>query len=76
MRKMPKGYVIIACFALISCEQTSVEEDMKEYCECIKENKGEVGPRCKILIEEMSTKYEYDPEASEYIIEHLEDCVD
>ena len=69
-----KMFILLIGFFIASCNQTSVEDDMAEYCDCIKANNGGFGERCKIVLEEIVVKYEYDPDASEYIVEHLNSC--
>ena len=58
MRLVSKILFFLVGLSIVSCNQTSVEEDMAEYCDCIKANNGEVGERCKIVLDEMIIKYD------------------
>lgn len=68
------SFVVVALS--VSCENTTVEEDMANYCECKK--KAVAGQateqECVQLMEEISTKYEFDPEAVHVIQEEIIKC--
>ena len=66
---MVAGMVLIL---ITSCEQSSPEEDIEAYCECVTENGG--SKTCAQMAEEMITKYEYDQEAAEMIVEKIANC--
>lgn len=61
---------------LLGCQDSSVQEDMERYCDCLQKNKNNQEGRedCLILMEEIVQKYEYDPEALQEILEASEHC--
>lgn len=63
--------VISAFIIFVSCQKTTVQQDMDEYCDCIQ--KGDMAP-CEELKIDIADKYAYDPEASAYIQERLSTC--
>ena len=73
-----KKYLALGIGALflfcISCEQTTVEEDMNAYCDCVEKNGGLMNEECVEIAEQMTLKYEYDPEASDYIEKSMRNC--
>ncbi len=59
--------------AMASC--TTVEEDVQKYCDCVEEvESGFEMRKCIEIANDIWEKYQYDPEASEYIEENLKDC--
>jgi hypothetical protein len=61
-------------FFWMSCEQTTVEEDMNAYCDCISQHGGLMNEECADLAKEITRKYEYDPEAVETIEQSIRNC--
>ena len=57
--------VIFICFwlLLLGCKQNSVEEDMAEYCECIKEQsqkKRRSSRACRLLLKDITANFKDD----------------
>lgn len=63
-------------FSVTSCENTSVEQDMDNFCEC--RRAAQKGERelsdCEKILDEMVVKYQFDPEAVEVIKEKSKTC--
>lgn len=59
-----------------SCEHKTVEEDMNDYCECLDAvRNGEKDFKiCQDIMIDISTKYEFDPEAVETIRNKAAEC--
>lgn len=77
MRKIFFYYSMIAVFTTVSCENTTVEQDMDNFCECRRAaNRGERDlTDCKKMIDEISDKYQFDPGAVEVIQEKSKACL-
>jgi hypothetical protein len=62
--------------SFLSCENTSIEQDMSKYCDCRKKLlKKEVQQKaCLDIQNEISIKYEFDPEASAQIKKEIKKC--
>ncbi|MFZ9028972.1 MAG: hypothetical protein ACO2Z9_08135 [Crocinitomicaceae bacterium] len=68
----------LACLTMQSCENKTIDQEVKEYCDCQKEvqnGKREVG-ECTALANQISDKYQFDPEAVEEISEKIKNCAD
>lgn len=65
----------LSLFTLFSCDQPTLEEEMDAYCECIHDDqKGSDHLDCLILMQDISDKYAFDPEASEEIEQRVNEC--
>ena len=67
------GFIVLTIL-IVGCEQTTVEQDMAAYCECVKEYKTATSPECVEKADAMIQKYEFDAEASEYIQKSMVNC--
>ena len=69
------SFSLFLLFIISSCSSSTIEEDMKEYCQCI-ENADKRFERkaCRILAQEIQDNYSSDPDAAKYIDEHKYDC--
>ena len=47
---------------------------MNAYCDCVEKNGGLMNEECVEIAEQMTLKYEYDPEASDYIEKSMRNC--
>ncbi len=71
---------LIFFFALIlsvsaACNEPSIEDEVDDVCECIKNAESEVDyDRCMEKMEKISDKYAFDPEAAEDIKKRLSEC--
>ncbi|MFT6982692.1 MAG: putative small secreted protein [Crocinitomicaceae bacterium] len=72
--------LLAAFFILTQCnEPSSVQEDVDEYCQCMKERKGQNRRRsrqCRKLKKTIRKKFEHDNKALEYLQEHQYDCIE
>ena len=59
-----------------SCENKSLDQELNEYCECQKKSlEGERSAQeCMELANEISDKYQFDPEAATKIQEKIKNC--
>jgi hypothetical protein len=74
---MHKYYHFLALsLLLLACNQKTVEQEMDEYCACRKEHRESDNDfsTCSAMMEEISRKYEFDPEAALVIREKLKAC--
>jgi DNA repair ATPase RecN len=63
-----------ACM-MLSCSSSAIEADMDEYCECISSAQNDVEMlKCAEQARDISEKYEFDPEAADYIKKRVQDC--
>jgi hypothetical protein len=69
-----KYLIVIFIGLLISSCASTVKEEMKEYCDCIHGSEEYSEGDCMKMIEEITIKYEFDPEAATEIQEELEKC--
>ena len=69
-----KYLAIIVVGLLISSCGPTIEEEMKDYCDCIHGDEGYAEGDCMKMIEDITMKYEFDPEAATEIEEELRKC--
>lgn len=75
-----RGIKLFFFFALIlsvsvACNQPSVEDEVDDVCECIKNAESEAGRDvCMAKMKKISNKYAFDPEAAEDIKKRLKEC--
>ena len=76
MHKITIYSVVGLSLALFSCKNTSIEQDMDRYCDCRKKllEKEIEQEKCLDIMEELSMKYEFDPEASDQIRNEIKKC--
>lgn len=69
-------FLLMACSTLSSCETKSVDEDMNEYCNCVRDaaKNERKFKECQDKMIEISLKYEFDPEAVEVIQNRVSEC--
>ena len=69
------SFFLLSLFVL-SCSSGTVEEEMQEYCSCLRENlhNPEGRDQCLELMEAILDKYSYDPDALKEIMEVAENC--
>ncbi|XOV67023.1 MAG: hypothetical protein ACFHU9_15465 [Fluviicola sp.] len=71
--------LISFCALIISvstaCNQPTVEEEVDDICECIKsaENESDMDD-CEQMMERITDKYAFDPEAADDIKKRLSEC--
>jgi hypothetical protein len=68
-------YMLMMCFILFSCNQTSVSEDAEAYCNCLMESNGSARTNCVGLLEELKTKYEFSPDETDELIKGIKECM-
>ena len=67
--------ITILTLALFSCSTSTAEEDVEEYCNCINDTKADENlSRCHDLVIQIVEKYENDPKAKAYVMEHSKEC--
>lgn len=66
---------LTALYFLTGCNQSTLDQELDVYCDCMEkvENSADI-VECRELLQEMSDKYAFDPEASEIIEKRLQDC--
>ena len=76
IRNIKQFMVIAFLFVFSGCNQNTVQEDMKAYCECIRENKNNIEGRelCYQLMEEIIKRYEFNPQAMKELVDEAEKC--
>lgn len=58
-----------------ACDQPSIEEEVDDVCECIKSAESEADrDKCEAMMERISDKYAFDPEAADDIKKRLAEC--
>ena len=58
-----------------ACNQPSIDEDVGDVCECIKAADSESDlDRCEAMMERISDKYAFDPDAADDIKKRLSEC--
>lgn len=66
--------IFIVLLLIFSCQNTvSVNQEMDEYCDCMKNSIAEM-EKCTKLRDDIVKKYEFDPTASEIIQMKLLEC--
>ncbi len=58
----------------VACQDTTVEQDMEAYCECVKRHQSSLDDECVGMANNIVQKYEFDAEASEYIQKSIKGC--
>lgn len=68
----------LACLTMQSCENKTIDQEVKEYCECQKEamNGDKEMSECTAIANHISDKYQFDPEAATEISEKIKNCAD
>ncbi|NRA12718.1 MAG: hypothetical protein HRT57_12245 [Crocinitomicaceae bacterium] len=70
--------LVCMMFILSNCnEPSTIEEDVAQYCECIKERQGrrrKISRPCRKLRKTIMEKFEGDDEALDYLSKHQFDC--
>lgn len=69
--------LICSCLTIIGCKENTVEKDMAEYCDCVKEQsqkKRRSRNACRMLLKDITASYKDDTLAMRYINEHRYDC--
>ena len=62
-------------YFLTGCNQSTLAQELDTYRDCMQKVEVDaVIVKCRELIQEMSDKYAFDPEASEIIEKRLQDC--
>ena len=63
------------CIVLLTCcQNTSVQEDAKRYCNCMEDSEKDL-KECAAIIDELTMKYEFDPVAADELSKYLSDCM-
>jgi len=67
---------LLSCAALYACGPHAVEKDMEEWCTCQQAAKEDPAKseECIELMQAISVKYEFDPEAVVIIQTKAEEC--
>ena len=73
MRSKKLGIVLSILIISTACGSSTIKEDMDAYCDCMQQKDITL---CNEMKNELIKKYEFDPEASSYIVERLRDCVE
>jgi hypothetical protein len=69
--------IVVPLVALVSCNQPTLEEEMDQYCDCVKDEERGVGDsECIEIMQKISDKYAFDPEAAEEIEQRVQECRD
>lgn len=68
----------VTCLMMQSCENKTIDQEVKEYCDCQKEvlNGNKDLNDCTALANQISDKYQFDPAAAEEISEKIKNCAD
>lgn len=63
-------------FMLASCQNTTVEQDVQKYCDCVKNAQHDISKtqQCADIMNDIIVKYEYDPEASDKLQHLVNEC--
>ena len=70
-----RALIIIAALLMVGCSTTTVEEEVHDYCTCVSEKGDSNDPECVKKADAILLKYEFDPEASQYIEKEIEKCL-
>lgn len=74
------GFVPVVMLVLTfqSCENKSIDQEVQEYCDC--QESVQMGDRdmkeCLQIANDISDKYQFDPEAVDEIREKIKNCSD
>lgn len=70
------GGIALLAVVMQSCENKSIDQEVQEYCDC--QQAAQNGERemteCMEIANEISDKYQFDPEAVDEIREKIKNC--
>lgn len=74
--KKNTAFLLLPLIILISCGANSVETEMNEWCNCWQQAKTDhtKNEECIEIMQAISVKYEFDPEAVVIIQTKAEEC--
>lgn len=74
MRRLIFGCALILSVS-VACNQPSIEEEVDDVCECLQAAESQADHnRCAEMMDRISDKYAFDPEAADDIKKRLSEC--
>lgn len=70
------GIGFLLFFAATACTEDTLDTEMDAYCDCVNTAQSDDERyKCQEMMQEISDKYAFDPEASERINKRVKSCI-